>query len=113
MLKNIYRILNVIFYFNEGFHIIENYNKWININYKNEDFIVIYFNKKDGDIVIYYYYDYNSLEFINNYNIKKYNKHHEYIKIKNDLKFLYERKMIQIKKEVDHLNLFVKWSFLQ
>lgn len=108
MKNKIYKIINNIFYLNEGFNIIENNNGWININYWDEDFIVIYIDNKDKSIVVYHYYDYNSLEFINKYNIKKSNKSYIYMNINNKLKLLYERKIIQDGKMVDHLNLFNK-----
>lgn len=106
MIKEIHKIINNIFYLNEGFNIFENCKGWININYKNDEFIIIYINKKDKSIIIYYYYDSNSLEFINKYNIKNKNRYYMYMNISNKLKWLYEKKMIQNDKKDDHLNLF-------
>lgn len=106
MIKEIHKIINNIFYLNEGFDVTSNFKGWININYKNDEFIIIYINKKDKSITIYYCYDFNSLEFINKYNIKKKNRYYMYMNINNKLKWLYEKKMIQNEKKDDHLKLF-------
>lgn len=105
-MKKLYNIIYDIFDLDE-FKIIKN-KKWIVIDYKNENFITIYINNKERYITLYYYYEYNSLEFIDKYDLNGKVRYYNYIIINNKLKLLYEKKMIQNGKNNNHLKLFSK-----